>query len=139
MYHSQVMDRKILKSATVWNQLIRRSSPLDDMEEVKKLVQILKLMKDPRTQMLDLLDLICGNKAGNSFIHMFGSVKLSCPRHPDSHLVSISDFWLLEEIEGSFGTAEQKVEAVNVDSMLGPFPEFPLSARLSRQQEKMAA
>ena len=85
--HSQVMDRKILKSATVWNQLIRRSSPLDDMEEVKKLVQILKLMKDPRTQMLDLLDLICGNKAGNSFIHLFGSVKLSCPRHPDSHLV----------------------------------------------------
>ena len=89
--------------------------------------------------MLDLLDLICERRVDDKYINLFGSVRLSCPRHPNSHLVRLSDFRLLEEIEGAFGTAEQTVEAVNADHQFGPFPEFALSSRLSRQQEKMAA
>ena len=138
LVQSKVMSRKILQGGIVWNRLIRRSSPLDELAVVAKLVQILKLMKEPTTLMLDLLDLICESRVGDRMINLFGTVQMSCPRHPNSHLVRLSDFRLLEEVEGAFGTAEQTVEAVNADHQFGPFPEFALSSRLSRQQEKMA-
>ena len=53
--------RNILEGSRVWKNLIKRSSPLhlrDDLFSVCHFVAILKLMKDTKANMLDLLDAI---------------------------------------------------------------------------------
>ena len=56
---SHEMTRKILQDSLAWNRLISRNSPLGGMKEVQNFVEILKLMKEPKANMLDLLDAIC--------------------------------------------------------------------------------
>ena len=131
---SKLMPRNILESPCVWNKLIRRSCPLNG-PKVEILVQILKRMKNPKAPLLDLLDLICEQSPAPAW--SFDKVEMGCPRHPDSHLIWFEDFELLEQIEGALGTAEQTVRAVNASLMKEP-TFAPLSARLSRQQEKVA-
>lgn len=132
---SEVLNRNILQGSFVWNQLIRRSSPLDRPEVVKNLVAILKLMKDHTTPLLDLLDLICERSPAGS-----SEVQMACARHPESHVIRFPDFQLLEKVEGAFGTTKQTVELVNCHNY--PVTEaflFALSSRLSRQQMKMTS
>ena len=50
--------RSILKGSRVWKHLIKRSSPVD-LDVVDHLVAIMKLMKDARGHILDLLVSIC--------------------------------------------------------------------------------
>ena len=50
--------RNILQGARVWNNLIKRCSPLDNRVKVAYLVAILKLMKDTKSNMVDILDAI---------------------------------------------------------------------------------
>ena len=68
---------------------------------------------------------------------------IGCPAHGDPHKVLLSDFLLLEEIEGAFGTTEQEVEEVWVGGVIGDVLEEPclsaLSSRLSRQQKKLTS
>ena len=106
------MTRHILQGSVPWNKLIRRNSPLVELEKAQSLGQILKLMKEPKSNMLDLLDIICAGpflpEQWNS-----GSVRLGCPRHPDSpHLIPLGRLELLEQVEVAFDTREQTVEEV---------------------------
>ena len=97
-------------------------------------MQILKRMKNQKAPLLDLLDLILEQGPAPAYGL---AVEMGCPRHPGSHLIRFEDFQLLEKIEGALGTAEQTVRAVNVNWKEEP-PLTLLSARLSRQQEKVA-
>ena len=146
---SEVMDRNILQNTHVWNMLIRRSYPFDRPGVLNALVQILKLMKDCTTARLDLLDLICRRApdAGPAGPALQKHVKMACPRHHLYYFIPLSDFLLLEKVEGAFGTTEQTVQAVatlangqNVawtDDMVVNNDNFlsALSSRLSRQVE----
>ena len=80
---SHEMTRKILQDSLAWNRLISRNSPLGGMEEVQNFVEILKLMKEPKANMLNLLDAICkGPFPSEQWFS--GRVQMGCPRHPDS-------------------------------------------------------
>ena len=52
-------SHEILQDSLAWNRLISRNSPLGGMQEVQNFVEILKLMKEPKANMLNLLDAIC--------------------------------------------------------------------------------
>ena len=97
--------------------------------------------------MMELLDVIC---TGPFLPHQLssGSVRLGCPRHPDSpHFIPLERLQLLEIVEGTFGTSEQTVEEVKCLGFnsrgyrcILDDPELSVLAdRLSRQQAKMAS
>ena len=136
---SHQMTRNILQDSLAWNKLIRRNAPLDELEKAQKLGQILKLMKEPKSNMLDLLDVIC---AGLFFLRASasGSVLLGCPRHPNSsHWVTFEKLQLLEQVEAAFDRREQTIEEVNWNSWnnLDDPALSVLGDRLSSQQAKM--
>ena len=134
-----------------WNKLISRT-PIQEggilqynddlfeekMEVVQLLVAILKLMKNPRANMLDLLDTICKRSPPPEVVEgaWDDTVTLSCPNHQDSHHVFSEDFLLLEAVEGAFGTTEQKLEAMSSYEVEEPIL-LALASRLARQQEKL--
>ena len=132
-----------------WNKLISRTRiqeggdlRTDDnlleekMEVVQLLAAILKLMKNPRANMLDLLDTICKRSLPWIVENTFDTVTLSCPNHKDSHEVPIGKFLLLEAVEAAFGSSEQKLEAISQHMMFEPILSA-LASRLARQQEKL--
>ena len=132
------MTRDILQGSIVWNNLIRRCSPLNDnrMEKMTHLVAILKLMKDTKDNLLDLIDTICEANAPYMDCEW---VQMGCPRHPDSHLISLEGFKLLEEVEAAFGTTEQTVEAISTKDDSFKLRQSDLAPRLSRQQQKLTS
>ena len=98
------LTRDILQGSFAWNKLIRRSRLQEGgdlrgndglLEEkvaaVKLLVAILKLMVEPKANMLDLLDTICKR----ALVSSSQSVTVSCPNHQDSHEVPFEEFLLL--------------------------------------------
>ena len=155
------LTRKILQRSLDWNKLISRTCLQkggfllgnvvkpdvlyngrlleEKMEVVRLLVEILKLMKDQRANMLDLLDTICKRTPPEAIADgALDTVTLSCPNHPDSHQVYFGDFLLLEAVEGAFGTSEQKLEAISSGRIGLIEPYLPaLTSRLARQQEKL--
>ena len=135
------MTRHILQGSLAWNKLIRRNSPLEELEKVENLGQILKLTKEPKANMLDLLDVICsGPFSAEQWVS--GSVRLGCPRHPDSpHLIPLEKLQLLEQAEVAFDTREQTVEEVKCDFGFGlDDPALSvLGDRLACQEEKMTS
>ena len=153
---AQVHDltQEILQGSHAWNKLIRRSSlsnlPTASKEKrdvVKHLTAILKLTKAPKANMLDLLDTISKSSPPDD-VHRFlglgfGAVQIASPTHPYPLLVLLSDFLLLEEVEGAFGTTEQNVEELLSLAMEhgGAFLELAilsaLCSRLSRQQKRL--
>ena len=91
------LTQDILQGSFAWNKLIRRSRLQDGgslgedaglleekIDAVKLLVAILKLMKDPKANMLDLLDTVCTRCPPDivSRLMCFGTVTISCPRLP---------------------------------------------------------
>ena len=143
------LTRKILQGSLAWNKLIKRcvllsgesDAPLEDkMVVVKDLTALLMLMKVPKANMMDLLDLICEKRISDLEILLgnLPTVQMVSSTHPDPWGVTFSDFLLLEVIEGAFGTAEQKVEKVNFsgETLKEPFLSA-LSSRISRQQKKL--
>ena len=137
---SHEMTRKILQDSLAWNRLIRRNSPLGGMEEVQNFVEILKLMKEPKANMLDLLDAICkGPFPPEQWFS--GRVQMGCPRHPDSpHLIPLDVFELLEQVEGAFDTTEQAVEMVKTSPFALDDPALSaLGDRLSCQLTKVVS
>ena len=133
--HRRTQDR--LQVSRVWKDLIKRSSPLHLHYwelSISHLVATLKLMKDTKANMLDLLDAIC--KANPSDLDENDSVQMSSPCHPDSFSISRSCFILLEQVEAAFGTTEHTIEAISLGSIF--FEGSLLSAlasRLSRQKQ----
>ena len=127
--------RTILKGSRVWKRLIKRSSPVD-LDVVDHLVAIMKLMKDARGHILDLLVSICDP---NSFeiLSSIRSVLIHCPSH-GSHSVPWARFKLLEKIESAFGTSLQPVGAISL-SHAGGNDLSAIGARLSRQRQKLTS
>ena len=106
---------------------------------VGKLASILKLMKKPKDLLLDLLDVICERVP--SIEHMFGTgnqLQMACPRHPDPHSVSPAGFILLEEVERVLGTAEERIQSIEVGH-LSEKVLLAIVARMSRQQEAVTS
>ena len=108
--------RNILQGSKAWNNLLKRSS-LYSWSDLKPLVAILKLMKDTKSNLLDLLDAICEEHPSLENDNPFfdGSVKVRCPRHEGFHSISGRGFFLLEQAEKAFGTTELTVEAIALD------------------------
>ena len=74
---SHQMTRNILQDYLTWNKLVQRNFPLDDLEVVQNLVEILKLMKEPKANMLVLLCAICSGVRSEEWFS--GSAQLGCP------------------------------------------------------------
>ena len=139
------LTRDILQGSFDWNKLISSTRIQDPgnlqynadileekMEVVNLLVGILKLMMDPRANMLDLLDTICKRSLPWIVENTFDTVTLSCPNHQDSHKVPIGKFLLLEAVEAAFGSSEQKLEAISqhMSRYCQPSPpDLPVSRR----------
>ena len=114
---------------------IERERLQEALHAVKNLANILKLMKEPKDLLLDLLDVICKRIPATAHSNQ---LQMVCPRHPDPHSISPAGFLLLEEVEGILGTAEQRIESIEV----GCLSEQALSAivsRMSRQQEAVTS
>ena len=136
---SHKRTRHFLQGTRVWNNLIKRCSPLTNSDWVGHLVAILKLMNHTKSNMVDLLDAICEANLHVPCPWGDKSVQMSCcPRHPDSHVLCHEGFLLLEKVEAAFGTTEQTFEAIR----LGYIPASSLPAfasRLSWQQQKLTS
>ena len=109
--------RNILQGSKAWNNLLKRSY-LRSWSDLKPLVAILKLMKDTKSNLLDLLDAICEEHPSLENDNPFfdGSVQVRCPRHEGFHSVSGRGFFLFEQVEKAFGTTELTVEAIALDT-----------------------
>ena len=143
------LTKTVLQGQFIWNQFIRRSCPRPGSSGVvNTLVALLKLMKNPSRQLLDLLDVICDRFSTEEEDDDDGpkpSFHMSCQRHPDGHLVSFEGLHVLEVVESAFGSAKQSVEAISgagstwLGSILDHTILSALSARLVRQQKMMSA
>ena len=157
---THVLTQNILAGSRIWNKLVRRTRLQDGgdlgldqdfglgvdlnekMDVVRHLVAILKLMKDPKANMRDLLETICKRCPPDEVFrkHGSGTVTIDCPNHQDSHEILFGEFLLLEIVEGAFGTVEQKVEAISMPvGALGEPRLSALSSRLFRQQKKLTS
>ena len=98
---------QVIQHPPAWRKLIKRTLPSnreinqgEDRNEIMCLVEILKMMKEPNSHMLDLLKALCEkisslpDSSGGDF------VKMSCPWH-QFHTVSPSNFMLLEDVEAA--------------------------------------
>ena len=141
-------------TSKVWSKLIRQNCPsaesglllgkyvrglvreedrlLEATLKVKNLASILKLMKESKDLLLDLLDVICERVP--SIPSRREQLQMVCPLHPDPHSVSPVGFLLLEEVERVLGTVEQRIESIEVGH-LSEQVLFAIVARMSRQQE----
>ena len=149
---------RILQGGANWAQFIRRSCPspvinykskpanLTDCdwaveaaelkkEEMRPVVQLLKMMKNPRSYLLYLLDIICERFGGTeSFQDRFGAaIVMGCPRHTNSHTVDAVGFLLLEQVEAAMGSSEQKLEWLQISQMVGDLTSA-FRARVLRQE-----
>ena len=137
--------RSILKGSRVWKSLIKRSSFWND--DVDHLVAIMKLMKDARGHILDLLVSICDPTSWDYYCNdqctdilnsgRSRSVLIHCPSH-GSHFVSWACFELLERVESAFGTSLQTVGAISL-SIAGSACLSAIGPRLSRQRQKLTS
>ena len=151
-----LMDQENLQhsmTSKVWSRLVRQNCPSvesglalggyvverdrlqEEMHVAKKLATILKLMKEPKDFLVDLLDVICERVPSTAHLNQ---LQMVCPRHPDPHSISPAGFLLLEEVEGFLGTTEQRIESIEVTSL----SEQALSAivsRMFRQQEAVTS
>ena len=124
--HARTLN--ILEGGWVWNKFIKRICPYDeeDIEDVKEpetkldviknLVAILKLMEDPQVLLVDLLELIC-ERCCSKEPHRGSRATVLCSHHSEPHILPLEAFVHLEEVEGAFGTTEQRI--VSMTRMLG--------------------
>ena len=138
---------KVLQCTSVSRKLIKRTFPGNSQvqlgeegENIKCLVEILKMMEEPNSYMLDLLEALCEKipSLPDSTIPTGDVVKFSCPWH-QFHSVSLLDFLLLEEVEAVVGSAVQEIKSLKFhQSIFESWPLFSaLAARVSRQQGKI--
>ena len=136
---------KILQGTSILSGIIKKSGlPFHLLNEetvqqqrvgIRRLVKLLLKMENKKPLMLDLLHVICERCPLPENSRRGVTVRCSSPGH-NSHSVSLCGFVLLEEVEGSFSSAEQRVvEIVNHD-LKDPFLTA-LSSRLERQEEVM--
>ena len=133
--------QNVLEGAAVFKKLLKRSSPLIELDQVEDLVAILKLMKDPKPNLPEVLDTICESNPPFPAGSPVQGVKMGCPHHLHSYTISLCGFKLLEKVEGAFGTTEQTVESITG----GTYEFLPnntiaaLASRLTRQQQPLTS
>ena len=117
--------------------------------KIEPLIKLLAKMEEPQDYVVSLLDLICTrfpadasrqftvskDASGKLLYQTEGFVEVSCPRHAASHSVSPLGFLVLEEVERSLGSAEQRVEKVGLGH-LGGLLISSLGSRMLRQEEQ---
>ena len=142
----------VLQGPLIWYQFIRRASPFTDegigllrrdrreqmnIDAVKCLVAILKLMKNPNDPRVDLLELICEKyptEEQGGFLH------LACSSHSEGHRISPEGFLLLEEVESAFSSTEMKIEMIDTESGYWNNPVWSaISTRLARCRDTMTS
>ena len=105
------------------------------------LANLLLKMKNPAKLQLHLLEMVCEKCPPRS---LNNCVQVSCPAPGQCltclthtpHSVSALGFVLLEEIEGVFGSVEQKVEKILLPNLTHPWLTA-LGSRVLRQEEMM--
>ena len=136
---------RVVQGRNAWNKLLRRAciAPTVDLHNdssevfipcrstLTDLSEILQLMKDGEPCLLDLLDFVCErfpyfDRDGGGDL-----VQVSCPRHKD-HSLSPAGFLLLEEVESTLESTEQRILSVKFQNLKEPFLSA-LSSRVSRQ------
>ena len=155
------LARDLLQRKSIWGNMISRSIFFSSQEqegeeeeerekrwerteemnkfEVAQLVEILKMVNDPESLLLqELLDTICERfqNPSNDYFNM----EMSCSRHPDHHDVDQEGFLLLELAEGMMGTSLQEIRTMHFDNLEENSDEafeLALSARLARQTEQL--
>ena len=102
---------------------------------MRPVVQVLKMMKNSRPYLLDLLDIICEMFGGEeSYQDRFGaSIEMACPRHTRHHEVDAVGFLLLEEVEAAMGSTMQKLKWLQISQMVGDLTSA-FRARVLRQE-----
>ena len=169
--HQLTLD--LLNSGTsVWNKLISRTCPeilrinlghirpprvmsdrmvmntggvlVQERAEMADLVVILKMLDDPKTRLLAILDLICKRFAPYEDQHRHGGVgddedtDMNIWEAYPAQLVQVADFrnqpcsvsllgfWILQEIEGNFGGGLEtvKIEGIMIDHLEEPWLTF---------------
>ena len=149
---------RILQRGFNWIHFIRRSCPSpiinykskpanltdcdwaiqaaeEKKQEIRPVVQVLKMMKNSRPYLLDLLDIICEMFGGEeSYQDRFGaSIEMACPRHTRHHEVDAVGFLLLEQVEASMGSTMQKLKWLQISQMVGDLTSA-FTARVLRQE-----
>ena len=147
------LTRDILQGSFGRNKLISRTCLQEGgdhptieeerTEVVKHLVEILKLLKKRKSNMLDLLETI--SKSSRPIARLgwsepdFATMTPSNPNNP-SHQVGLEGFLLLEAVEGAFGTSEQKLEGISLGFRGLAEPSLSvLSSRVARQEKKLTS
>ena len=122
---SHVRTLNILEGGWVWNKFIKRICPYDDEDNegvkepekklyvIKTLVAILKLMKDPQALLIDLLELICERCCSKGTPGQMSLVNVLCCCQSEPHILPMEAFVHLEEVEGAFGTTNQRIVSTN--------------------------
>ena len=135
-------------TSTAWNKLVKRTAGrfelLAGFDEkralIEPLVDILKMLDDPNSHALDLLEVICEKYPSAGPLYYIRNpmyhIEISCPRHT-THFVSSEGFQLLEEVEGALGSALQEIISIEaVRHLRGPLLAA-FASRASRQQGKI--
>ena len=145
---TRLFNIQILQGFLVWNKLIRRtvSRKLPCIGVLAKpdlapFIPILKMMKDHKPSLLDLLNLLCKRYPSRP-PELSEEVTLRCCSSDQTKLVSPLGFMLLEVVEVAFGSTEQCIERIHIDQLANSFTLegrwlSSLSARVARQQEEV--
>ena len=127
--------RSILKGSWAWKCLVKRNSPLAE-QDVDHLVAIMKLKKDARNHILDVLHSIC--ETGPPPRIGYKSLQMGCPYHSEGHSVSLAEFLLLEKVEAAFGTTLLTVEDLHLAQCDRRILSI-LGSRFARQQKMVSS
>ena len=90
----------------------------EDLEEVKQLANMLKMMDQPETLLFELLEILCestGFESDEVFISIGEEaeiIKLDCERHEEGHYLYKWAFEILEMAENKLGTSLQTVDCL---------------------------
>ena len=127
----------IIQGTRVWRNMVKKNSPVTNKRKIKNLVSILKLMTDPKADMLHLLHTICEE---NPPLYDHESVQIYCPQHLGPHSISWRGFIYLEKVEAALGTTGKTVEAITMDSSHKSDNKLAyLASRMSRQQRQLTS
>ena len=124
--------RKVIRESGLPSNLLNEETLDQNREGLQRLAKLLLKMKKPKELLSELLEVICARcQAPNS---LKNCVRVSCktPGHI-SHSVSAIGFVLLEEVEGVFGSVEQKVLEISPPSLKNPWLPA-LGSRVWRQE-----
>ena len=148
--------KHLQRDAMVWKKLVQRTLPdnykigaaplwtystrvREAFEEKRvqlgSLINILKMLEEPNSYMVYLLQLIC-EKSPEDMIIGGGRaiIQISNPSQGSSSSVSPLGFLLCEEVEAAFGSAFQQVSSIGVRRLEEPWLTA-LASRVSRQKK----